>query len=117
MTVSMTPARRCRFYLSGKWNMGNWAVAFSCTALALAVEVFHTTAPSLVSRVLVYIFMSVAACANVVCFGHFVRDVATFKVFVSEKELTPLAIMKLTHEAIRCATLLHTSSLQQRLVC
>lgn len=84
--------------------MGNWAIAFTCSALALAATThyFICGPASTFAEVLVYIAVAAASCANVVCFGHFVRDAFTFKVFVAEKELTPLAIMKLTHESIRC---------------
>lgn len=94
----------CSFYLTGKWNMSNWAVAFTCSALALAATThyFICGPDATFAKVLVIIAVAAASYANVVCFGHFLRDAFTFKVFVSEKELTPLAIMKLTHEAIRC---------------
>lgn len=97
-----------RFYLSGKWSMANWAVAFTCSALAMCVILhhFYCGPDATVSRVMAYIAMCIASYANAVCLGHFVRDTFMFKAFTAEKEVTPLAIMKLTHEAIRCAPLL-----------
>jgi hypothetical protein len=95
----------CRFYLSGKWNMGNWAVAFTVSALAIGAIQYHSLCGprSMVTEVLVYVGLSCASYATIVCVGHFVRDVAVWKVFTAEKDLTPLQFMKLTHEGIRYA--------------
>lgn len=98
-------ALRRRFYLNGRWNMSNWAAAFTCSALAIGALVHHSMAgPAAdLSKVVAYVAIAVAAYANIICLGHFVRDVLIHKVFTAEKQLTPLNFMKLTHEGIRCA--------------
>ena len=99
----------CRFYLQGKWVMANWAMAFTASALALCALLHHSMCgpDAELSRVIAIIAMAVAAWANVVCAGHFLRDCFTRKVFTPEKSPNPLMFMKLTHEGIRCVVSHH----------
>jgi hypothetical protein len=100
-------ALACRFYLTGKWHMGNWTIAFTISALALCALVHHAMCgPSAqLSKVVAIMLMASASYANCVCIFHFVRDVFTHKVFTAEKQLNPLMFMRLTHEGLRCAPL------------
>ena len=85
--------------------MANWAIAFTCSAIALAAVTHHALCGpgATLSMVIAYVALAVSSYANLVCLGHFLRDAFTFKVFTAEKDATPLALMKLTHEAIRRA--------------
>ena len=95
----------CRFYFNGRWNMSNWAAGFMCSALTLGALIHHSMAgpDATLSKVLIYIGLFLTTNTNIVCFGHFIRDVFMQHVFTAEKHLKPLQFMKLCHEGIRCA--------------
>lgn len=82
--------------------MANWAPAFTLSALALATITFNNIALTHLSEIMVIIALVAASLANVLCAGHFVRDVFVYKVFTGAQPMGPLSFTKLTHEAFRC---------------
>jgi tellurite resistance protein TehA-like permease len=103
----------CRFYLNSKYSMGEWAVGFTMAALTLGAITHHSMAgpKSHLTKVVAYIGLSITAVANVLNFSHFLRDLATYKVFTHWKPPTALGFVRLTHEALRCAPVAASAAL------
>jgi len=89
--------------MAGPWDVGQFAVGFTLSALAACAVVFNGFAHTGMSEVMQIVALAAATVANFVALMLFLRDAFTYKAFVAAKAPTPLLFMKLTHEAFRSA--------------
>ena len=94
--------------IRGKWTADYWAGGFSISAVAVAVVRYHNSLNvmgqrSLFSEMLAYAFIYLSCLLSAMFLLYTFTEVYRGKLFVSLQPYSPLAVMKLTHDAIRGA--------------